>query len=153
MSDINEIDEPSSLPQSQRLQHEPSQRLQQLQLQQLSMFSLKNFEKIDEGTKALIYLLWKNPKKPLGTITKGTIDTELLAFDTLEFEWTLLPEHVYRNLFMKLSYEQICYICGSRGMQFDSKLIRSSSNLLNKKTKLSLIDNLWKLMNHNNTIT
>ena len=139
---MSEIDDPlPPLPQAS------SQRLQQLQQQQLNLFTLKKFEKVGEGTKALIYLLWKNHNKSLGTVSKGTMDTELKSFDTLEFDWTLLPEHVYKGLFMKLTYEQICYICGSKGMQFDSKLMRNSSNFLNKKTKATLIDNLWKLMN------
>ena len=40
-----------------------SEELEQCEAQQLNLFAIKKFDKVSEGTKALIYLLWKQPKK------------------------------------------------------------------------------------------
>ena len=112
------------------------------QNQNLNLFTIKKFGKVSEGTKALIYYLWKNPES-LGSVTKETIDNELKNFDTLQFDWKLLPKHVFIDIFSRFAHEQLCYICGSRGVQFDPKIMRSSS-FLSTKMKQTLLETLWK---------
>jgi hypothetical protein len=119
------------------------------QLQQLNLFAIKKFDNVSEGTKALIYLLWKKPENSLCNYSKSQIDNDLMSFDTLHFDWSLLPKHVFEELFLNFSYEQLCYICGSKGMKFDPKLIRKSGITNCNKSKKKLIDNLWKFLNNN----
>lgn len=121
----------------------------------MNMFTLKKMQKLSEGTKALIYIMWKigiNGKigksatlTHMGSVDKVTIDSELSHFNTLEFDWTLLPKHVFHEIFEKFTYDQLCYICGCMGVQFDPKLMRKSI-VMASKVNTQLINKLWDHM-------
>jgi hypothetical protein len=113
--------------------------------QHVDMFSLKKMKKLSEGTKTLLYIMWKEHSGSLGTIEKSTIDEELSKLNALEFDWTKLPKHNYQEVFEEFSYEQICYICGCKRLQFDLKLMQPSV-LTVRRVKTKLIAQLWDHM-------